>query len=76
MIWGCFSVFGAGNLVKIKGNMDSQLHFDILNKDFLGSLEWYCVDRSEVIFQRDNDPKHTARITKKWLDDQGISVLD
>jgi len=54
MIWGCFSVFGAGNLVKIEGNINSQLYVDILNGDFLGPLEWYCVDRSEVVFQRDN----------------------
>ena len=76
MIWVCFSVFGAGNLIKIEGNINSQLYVDILNGDFLGPLEWYCVDRSEVVFQHDNDPKHTARITKKWLDGQGISVLD
>ena len=75
MIWGCFLVFGAGNLIKIEGNMDAQLYVDILNEDFLGSLERYCIDRSEVVFQHDNDPKHTARIAKKWLDDQGISVL-
>ncbi|KAL1920737.1 uncharacterized protein VTP21DRAFT_11372 [Calcarisporiella thermophila] len=34
------------------------------------------VDKSEVIFQLNNDPKHTANITKAWLQDNKLQVLE
>ena len=31
---------------------------------------------TDFIFQQDNDPKHTAKITKKYLENKGITVLE
>ena len=30
---------------------------------------------SDYIFQQDNDPKHTAKSTKKWLSENSVNVL-
>uniref|UniRef100_A0A3Q3S9H9 Tc1-like transposase DDE domain-containing protein n=1 Tax=Mastacembelus armatus TaxID=205130 RepID=A0A3Q3S9H9_9TELE len=32
--------------------------------------------QSLFIFQQDNDPKHTAKITKEWLRNNSVTVLD
>uniref|UniRef100_A0A9J8BZQ9 Tc1-like transposase DDE domain-containing protein n=1 Tax=Cyprinus carpio carpio TaxID=630221 RepID=A0A9J8BZQ9_CYPCA len=31
--------------------------------------------RMEFTFQQDNDPKHTAKITKEWLHNNSVTVL-
>ena len=30
----------------------------------------------EYVFQQNNDPKHKAKITKKFLEDNDITILD
>src|SRR5215469_11996356 len=56
--------------------MDAEDYCGILESDFLDTLEYYGVEVEHVIFQHDNDPKHTAGSTKKWLEDNRISVLE
>ena len=34
------------------------------------------MDRGEVVFQQDNDPKHTSRLAQEWFQQSGIEVLD
>ena len=67
---------GIGYLCKIDGGLDAALYCQILEEDFFGTLEYYNLDLNDVIFQQDNDPKHTARITKKWLEDNNVVVLE
>jgi transposase len=74
-IWGCMSVYGIGNLVKIEGNMDSELYCQILAEDLPSSVEYYGAKLSDFIFQHDNDPKHTAQRTKNYLESEGIEKL-
>lgn len=76
MVWGCITARGVGNLVKIDGTMNAELYCKILEEDLLGSLEWYGLDRKEIVFQHDNDPKHTAKKTTEWLQNVGMEVLD
>ncbi len=75
-VWGCMTAAGIGYLCKIDGGLDAALYCQILEEDFFGTLEYYNLNLNDVIFQQDNDPKHTARITKKWLEDNNVVVLE
>ncbi|KAK3536212.1 hypothetical protein QTP86_000193 [Hemibagrus guttatus] len=63
MLWGCFSVAGTGRLVRMKGKMNAAMYRDILDENLLQSALGLRLGR-RFIFQQDNDPKHTAKITK------------
>jgi hypothetical protein len=39
-------------------------------------LVWYGLEKCDVIFQHDNDPKHTAKRTKECLEKLELVVLD
>ncbi|KAI3355869.1 hypothetical protein L3Q82_004421 [Scortum barcoo] len=68
MLWGCFSAAGTGRLVRIEGKMNAAMYRDILDENLLQSALDLRLGR-RFIFQQDNDPKHTAKITKEWLQD-------
>ncbi|KAG2466509.1 TCB1 transposase, partial [Polypterus senegalus] len=75
MLWGCFSAAGTGRLVRINGKMTAVMYRDILDENLLQS----ALDRRlwrRFIFQQDNDPKHTAKISKEWLQDNSVNVLE
>jgi transposase len=76
MIWGCMTSLGPGSMAKIDGGLDAELYCKILDEDLLDTISNYGLDKSEIIFQHDNDPKHTAKKTKKWLEKQEMQVLD
>jgi len=52
---------GVGHACRINGKMDAALYTHILDDEFLETLEYYELGRDEIIFQQDNDPKHTSR---------------
>src|SRR5205085_11709666 len=74
MVWGCFTSQGVGKLIQIDGRMNARLYIQILNEGFLGTLSEQNLSPDDIIFQQDNDPKHTAKLTKKWFDDNQINV--
>uniref|UniRef100_A0AAY4E7X3 Tc1-like transposase DDE domain-containing protein n=1 Tax=Denticeps clupeoides TaxID=299321 RepID=A0AAY4E7X3_9TELE len=65
IVWGCFAASGPGRLV-IDGTMNSVV-FPILQ--LLGG-------RRGFTFQQDNDPEHTAKIMKEWLQHNSVTVLE
>ncbi|KAG2458309.1 TC1A transposase, partial [Polypterus senegalus] len=75
MLWGCFSAAGTGRLVRIKGKMSATMYRDILDENVLQSALDLRLGR-RFIFQQDNDPKHTAKISKEWLQDNSVNVLE
>lgn len=75
MVWGCFGWDGTGYVVKIDGKMDSRLFCQILEEDLQGSLEQLGKTPGEIIFQQDNDPKHTSKLAKSWFENHDINVM-
>ncbi|GBB90050.1 hypothetical protein RclHR1_18970002 [Rhizophagus clarus] len=74
-IWGCFTSSGIGYLVRIENDLDTELYCKILEEDLMGTLHYYDLDINNIIFQQDNDLKHTVTCTKQWFEDNEIEVL-
>jgi len=74
MVWGCIGWNGVGILCEVEG-MNAEQYVSILEKCLLRSIEESDVDEEDIIFQQDNDPKHTSKLTTKWFEDHDINVL-
>jgi transposase len=73
MVWGCFSSAGLGDLHIIEGVMTSPVYVRILSRHMLPSSRRLI--GPSFIFQQDNDPKHRAKNTEKWLKEKKIETL-
>ena len=74
MIWGCFTKDRLGPLVKLEGRITANIYIDMLENHllpFINSLE----NKNDYTFQEDNAPIHTAKIAKKWKNDNDIKSL-
>lgn len=76
MLWGCITVHGIGFMCRIEGRMDSDLYTTILSDEFMNTVNFYNLNKADIIFQQDNDPKHTSKLATKWFEDNDIEVLD
>src|SRR5262249_46109225 len=76
MMWGCMTAQGAGYACRIDGKMDAALYTRILDDELLQTLEYYGLSRGDIVFQQDNDPKHTSAAARKWLEDHKIETLE
>ena len=74
MTWGCFFAKGMGKISIINGKMKAQKYKQILQENFMSSVESLELP-SDYIFQQDNDAKHAAKSTKKWLSENNVNVL-
>lgn len=74
MVWGCFSKFGVGNLVKIDGRMTAASYVDVLSENLATSAE--KMHLGSFIFQQDNDPKHTSRLATRFFEENDIEKLN
>jgi tRNA A37 threonylcarbamoyladenosine biosynthesis protein TsaE len=69
MLWGCFSAAGTGRPVRIEGKINSTKYREIQRtQDFRLGLRFN--------FQKDNDPKHTAKTMQEWLRNKSLNVLE
>ena len=75
MVWGCMTPQGVGYMCKMDGRMDAELYTSILQDDFLKTVEFYGLDRETIIFQQDNNPKHTSHKASNWFKQNHINVL-
>ncbi|KAI2659532.1 ORF V: Enzymatic polyprotein [Labeo rohita] len=60
MVWGCMSAAGTRELRFIKGNVDSTMYCTFLKQNMMPSLQKLG---QTAVFQDDNDPKHTTKMT-------------
>ena len=72
-LWGCFSVAGTGELVRVKGKLNGTKNIDIY-ENLVQSAQDLRLGR-RFTFQQNNDPKHTAKTTQEWLRDS-VNVLE
>ncbi len=55
--------------------MNAAKYRDILDENLLQSAQDLRLGR-RFTFQQDSDPKHTAKITKEWLHNNSVTVLE
>ena len=75
MVLGRLTTNGPGCIVRIEGNMDTELYIQILNDDFLGTLQNLEIKKKDVYFQHDNDPKHTSKCATEWCCKNKVDTL-
>ena len=76
ILWGCMTAQGIGYMAKVDNGMDAKLYVEILKGELMQTINYYGLKKDQIVFQHDNDPKHTANLTKKWLSKSKLSVLD
>uniref|UniRef100_A0A8C5N0N9 Transposase n=1 Tax=Leptobrachium leishanense TaxID=445787 RepID=A0A8C5N0N9_9ANUR len=75
MLWGCFASAGTGKLQRVQGTMNSLQYQKILDDNVMQSVTNLRLGRRWT-FQQDNDPKHTSKSTRAWLQIKGWNILE
>jgi len=76
MMWGCFSWFGLGPLVRIDGRINSERYIEeILGYHVIPFLENFEEENGEYLFQQDNAPIHTSARTRNFTEEMEINLL-
>ncbi len=75
LIWAAMSSAGVGPLCFLKSTVNEAIYQEILEHFMLPSADKLYGD-ADFIFQQDLAPAHTAKGTKSWFNDHGVTVLD
>ncbi len=65
---------GVGPLCFLKSTVNAAIYQEILEHFMLSSADKLYGD-ADFIFQQDLTPAHTAKGTKSWFNDHGVTVL-
>jgi hypothetical protein len=76
MVWECMGWNGVGILAEVEGWMDAEQYVSILENNLLPSMENSGIPEESIIFQEDNDPKHSSKRAQNWFKSEGIRLLD
>ena len=75
MMWDCMTWDRVGFVSKVDVRMDGDPYLQILKDELQKTLEYYGLNPPDIIFQQDNDPKHTCRLVKNWLEEQEFRTM-
>jgi len=80
MLRGCMSWLEVGAMSRDVCRMDAQQYVSILKPDLNPTLDRCAADpslppRPQLIFQQDNNPKHTSRLARDWFLAGGIQAM-
>ena len=76
MVWGCFTWWKLGPLIKIDGIMKKEAYVRLLTTNIPKFDDKCAYPFEEIWFKHDNDPKHTAKIVQEWLQQQQFSIIE
>ena len=74
MVWGAMSAVGVGHLCFLKTTVNASVYQEVLEHFMLPSSD-QLFGEQDFTFQHDLAPAHSAKSTKKWFEDHGITVL-
>ncbi|XP_056143244.1 uncharacterized protein LOC130118936, partial [Lampris incognitus] len=66
MVWGCFGAGKVGDLYRVKGILNKEGYHSILQRHAIPSGQRLI--GANFILQQDNDPKHTSKLCKNYLE--------
>ena len=67
MVWGCMGWNRVGILAEVEGRMNTKQYISILEDNLLPTIENSGIPEDSIIFQQDNDLKHTFKRAQEWL---------
>jgi hypothetical protein len=73
MVWG----WGVGKVAWIDGRMTAEHYCEILATNLASTIDACTLlpdfaPRNQLVFQQDNDPKHTPKLAASWFRGQGV----
>lgn len=74
MVCGCMSLEDIGELTRIEGKMNTKHYHDILQDKMSMLVVKFGKEAHERMFQCDNNPTHTNKLTTKWFNDHTITI--
>lgn len=77
MAWRVKTSLGVEIVHRIIGQMNAKHYVNILDNLLIPPFDLFAIKKEDkIVFQQDNDPKHTLLLVKYWLLRNYISALN